>query len=162
MFEGEELGLEEVEDLPEELLQDPTWVRSGHTERGRDGCRVPIPWSGEKPPFGFGVDAEPWLPQPAAWARLTVEKQNADPESMLNLYRSLLAERKRNPALGDGELAWDATPEGVLSFSREPGFRCVLNVSADPYPLPAGEVIFSSGPLADGALPADTAIWLRS
>ena len=80
VYQGDELGLEEVEDLPEELLQDPTWKRSGHTVRGRDGCRVPIPWSGTEPPFGFGsVEHPPWLPQPAHWADLTVAAQDARP-----------------------------------------------------------------------------------
>jgi hypothetical protein len=72
---ADELGLEEVEDLPEAVLQDPTWNRSGHTVRGRDGCRVPIPWSGTEPPFGFGsVEHPPWLPQPAHWVDLSPRK----------------------------------------------------------------------------------------
>jgi len=54
LYQGEELGLWEVEDLPEEVLEDPIWERSGRTVRGRDGCRVPIPWEGDAPPFGFG------------------------------------------------------------------------------------------------------------
>ena len=71
VYQGEELGLDEVEDLPDEALEDPTWERSGHTDRGRDGCRVPVPWSGDAPPYGFspaGATAPPWLPQPAGWA----------------------------------------------------------------------------------------------
>jgi alpha-glucosidase len=146
VYQGDELGLEEVEDLPEDVLQDPTWKRSG--VRGRDGCRVPIPWSGTEPPFGFGsVEQPPWLPQPAHWAGLTVASQDADPASMLNLYRAALAERRRNPALGDGTLTWDdGAPEGVLSFSREPGFRCMVNFGPGRYEILDGaEVLVSSG-----------------
>ena len=164
VYQGDELGLEEVEDLPEEVLQDPTWIRSGYTERGRDGCRVPIPWSGTEPPFGFGsADQPPWLPQPAHWSGLTVEAQEDDPTSMLSLYRTALAERRRNPALGDGTLRWDGgTPEDVLSFTREPGFRCVVNFGAEPYALPEGcEVLVASGDPTRRTLESDEAAWLR-
>ena len=87
LYNGQELGLPDV-DLPDEVLQDPTWERSGHTERGRDRCRVPLPWSGEAPPFGFSSNADTWLPMPADWAALTVEKQRADPDSTLSFFRT--------------------------------------------------------------------------
>ncbi|GAA4142693.1 glycoside hydrolase family 13 protein [Actinomadura keratinilytica] len=165
IYQGEELGLPEVEDIPEERLQDPVWERSGHTNRGRDGCRVPIPWSGDAPPYGFSTaeDAEPWLPQPELWKTLSVERQSGDPASMLELYRSALRLRRENPALGDGAMRWNDTPDGVLSFSRDPGFTCVVNVSGEPYELPAGaEVLLASGDLDGGRLPADTAVWLAT
>ncbi len=69
VYNGEELGLPNV-DLPDEVLQDPVWERSGHTERGRDGCRVPMPWSGDAPPFGFSSSTGTWLPMPAEWAAI--------------------------------------------------------------------------------------------
>lgn len=164
LYEGEELGLEEVEDLPTELLEDPIWERSGHTVRGRDGCRVPIPWSGTAQPFGFGTDATPWLPQPAHWADFTAEAEDADPASMLNLYRHLLDLRHHNPALGesDGEITWHDAPDGVLSFTRAPGFRCVVNVSGECYRLPAGEVLAASGEVFDRVLPVNTAVWMTA
>ncbi len=165
VYQGDELGLEEVEDLPEEVLQDPTWVRSGHTQRGRDGCRVPIPWSGTEPPFGFGsTEHPPWLPQPAHWSKLTVAAQEDVPTSMLSLYRTALAERRRNPALGDRTLRWDdGAPPEVLSFTREPGFRCVVNFGPEPYALPDGaEVLVASGDPASRTLGTDEAAWLRT
>jgi alpha-glucosidase len=161
VYQGEELGLEEVEDLPDEVLRDPVWERSGHTQRGRDGCRVPIPWSGDASPFGYGPEGStPWLPQPAHWKELTVERQTGDPGSMLELYRSALRMRHEHPALGDGDMAWAESGEAVLAFTREPGFACWVNLGDDAVPLPAGEVLLASGPLADGALPTDTAAWL--
>ncbi|MDP9220198.1 MAG: glycoside hydrolase family 13 protein, partial [Actinomycetota bacterium] len=168
IYQGEELGLPEVEDLPEEVLQDPTWERSGHTERGRDGARVPIPWSGDTSPFGFSpaqVAAEPWLPQPADWKALTVEAESGDSDSMLSLYRAALRIRREHPALGDGTMTWLDLPDGALGFAREPGFACIVNLSASaPVPLPAGaRVLLASGPLtAEGGVPADTAVWLRT
>jgi alpha-glucosidase len=165
IYQGDELGLEEVEDLPEDVLQDPTWVRSGHTQRGRDGCRVPIPWSGTEPPFGFGSPAHPpWLPQPAHWSELTVEAQQNDPTSMLSLYRTALAERRRHPALGDGSLSWDeGTPPEVLSFTRAPGFRCVVNFGPEPYPLPEDSgVLVASGDPTSRLLESDEAVWLHT
>jgi alpha-glucosidase len=165
VYQGDELGLWEVEDLPDEVLQDPTWKRSGNTDRGRDGCRVPLPWSGTAPPFGFSLDgarSTPWLPQPADFASVTVEAQEDDPASMLSLYRAALALRHEHPALGDGEFTWLPSGPGVLAFSRGSGFACVVNLSDSPVPLPAGAtVLLGSGPgIADGALPPDAAAWL--
>ncbi|MGH3387416.1 MAG: glycoside hydrolase family 13 protein [Actinomadura sp.] len=162
VYQGEELGLPEVEDLPVAMLQDPVWERSGRTVRGRDGCRVPLPWAGDAPPFAFGPDSTaPWLPQPAAWKELTVQAQSGDPASMLELYRAALRVRRDHPALGDGALHWQPAPDGVLLFHRSPGFACAVNVSGDPYPLPDHtEILLTSGRLDDGRLPAGTAAWL--
>ncbi|POX43515.1 alpha-glucosidase [Streptomyces sp. Ru73] len=164
VYQGEELGLPEVEDLPDEVLQDPTWERSGHTDRGRDGCRVPIPWSGEHAPYGFspdGATGAPWLPQPPLWRELSVAAQEGDEDSMLALYRTALRVRREHPALGDGTMTWLEAPAGVLAFRREPGFVCVVNLSAEPYPLPEHkEILLASGPLADGRLAPDHAVWL--
>jgi len=164
IYQGEELGLAEVEDLPEGALRDPTWERSGQTDRGRDGCRVPIPWSGTDPPYGFSPDgskAAPWLPQPADWAGLTAEAQTGDPLSMLELYREALRIRRADSSLGDGDLAWLDLPEGALGFQRGADFVCLVNVSADPIDLPdAAVVLLSSTELtADGRLPADASVW---
>ncbi len=162
VYQGEELGLAEVEDIPVELLQDPVWERSEHTVRGRDGCRVPLPWSGTAPPFGFSPDGgKPWLPQPGSWAELTAEAQSGDPESVLELYRAALRLRREHPALGEGDLSWADTPEGVLLLSRSPGFACVVNASGVPYELPEhSEMLLASGPVDGGLLPPDTTAWL--
>ena len=81
IYQGEELGLPEIEDLPEETLQDPIWKRSGHTDRGRDGCRVPMPWSGSNTPYGWSTNANTWLPMPSNWAEWTVESEQNDSSS---------------------------------------------------------------------------------
>ena len=164
VYQGEELGLWEVEDIPDELRQDPTFVQSGGKDLGRDGCRVPLPWSANEVGFGFSPAgaAEPWLPQPAAWKRLAADVQADDPTSMLSLYRAALGTRRH--LLGDvgTTLTWvDATDE-VLRLRRGGNFECVVNFGAAPVPLPEqAEILLSSGPIADGLLPADTAVWLR-
>ena len=163
IYQGDELGLPEVEDLPEDVLDDPTWGRSGHTVRGRDGCRVPLPWSGTEPPFGFGTGAgQPWLPQPAGWSSLTAEAQAPDSDSHLNLYKAALRVRHSTEALGEGRLVWDEdTPAGVLSFTRSPNFRCLTNLSDTPIPLPTHtQVLLASEPLTD-QLPVDATAWLE-
>jgi alpha-glucosidase len=166
VYQGDELGLWEVEDLPEAVLADPTWLRSGHTDRGRDGCRVPIPWSGGAAPFGFSpADApgESWLPQPADFAAVTVAAEESDPGSMLALYRSALALRRSLPELGEGELTWRPAEPGVLAFDRGSAFTCVVNLSDGDVALPHGsQVLLSSLPLtASGRLPVDAAVWLE-
>ncbi|MER5216643.1 glycoside hydrolase family 13 protein [Streptomyces sp. NPDC002838] len=164
IYQGEELGLPEVEDLPEAVLQDPIWERSGHTDRGRDGCRVPIPWSGRTAPYGFspaGASAAPWLPQPSHWGEFSVQAQTGDETSMLELYRSALRLRRELPALGDGTLTWLEAPDGVLAYGRAPGFACVVNLSAEAHPLPEHtSLLLSSGPVEGGLLAPDHAVWL--
>ena len=165
IYQGEELGLPEVEDLPEDALQDPTWERTGHTDRGRDGCRVPIPWSGTSAPFGFSADdhTQPWLPQPDSFATRTVERLEGDPTSILEMYRSALGIRRAHPALrGGGIVRWLDVPDGALGFERDPGFVCLVNISADRVELPAdAEVLLASGPLDGTSVPPDTTVWLR-
>jgi alpha-glucosidase len=157
VYQGEELGLPEVEDIPDSLLQDPIWARSGNTDRGRDGCRVPLPWSGDAPPFGYG--GEPWLPQPAEWGALTVEAQDPDATSMLNLYRTAL--RIRHEKLGDGTITWITLGDEVLAFARESGLTCVVNLGTEPVRLPEHQrICLASGPVDGGLLPTDTAVWL--
>ncbi|MGW5558443.1 glycoside hydrolase family 13 protein [Micromonospora sp. NPDC003944] len=165
VYQGEELGLYEVEDIPYAMRQDPMWERSGRIDPGRDGCRVPLPWAGDEPPFEFSPEgaAAPWLPQPADWKERTASAQTGDSASMLELYRAAIQTRKADPALGDGELTWLPAPDGVLAFSRGSGFTCLVNLSAVPVPMPAqGELLLASGPLDDGLLPSDTAVWLRT
>jgi alpha-glucosidase len=163
VYQGEELGLPEVEDLPDAVLADPTWERSGHTDRGRDGCRVPIPWSGDAPPYGFGPGSSTWLPQPADWAPLTVAAETGDPASMLELYRAALRLRRELPALGDGTMRLrDDLGEHVIAFDRDPGFTCVVNMGSEPVALPStARVLLASTDLpSDGTLPTEAAVWL--
>lgn len=161
IYNGEELGLPDV-DLPDWALRDPTWQRSGHTRRGRDGCRVPMPWEGETPPFGFSAAASTWLPMPDEWASLTVEHQLEDEDSMLSLYRAAIDLRRENAAFSGDTLEWYGAPPGCFAFRRKGGgLICALNTSAAPVPLPPGDVLLSSGPLAEsGQLSPDTAVWL--
>ncbi len=156
LYQGEELGLEEV-DVPAEKRQDPTWLRGGTTSR--DGCRVPLPWSGAQPPYGFGPGSgQPWLPQPADWADVSVQAQRDDPGSTLEFYRAALAARRA--ALGGAdEMGPVSCHDDVLTFRRG-NVTVVVNCGDSPVDLPAGEVVIASGPL-ETTLPADTAVWLR-
>jgi len=164
LYQGDELGLPEV-DLPPEVLQDPIWERSGHTRKGRDGCRVPLPWSGTRPPYGFSPEDatdSPWLPQPGDWAGLTVTAQEDDPDSFLTLWRTALRIRRQHAALGDGRLRWDPdAPDGVLGFRRDPGFACWTAFDTGPIDLPVGaRVLLASTPLTGGKLGPDQTVWL--
>ena len=165
IYQGDELGLDEVDDLPVDRRQDPMYFRSGGVDPGRDGCRVPLPWSGGSPPFGFspvGARNEPWLPQPASWADLTVDAQRAEPGSMLNLYRAAVRIRRAEPGLGDGPMTWLPSADGVLAFSRGDQFVNVTNLSGAPIALPAHhDVLLATAEVADGRLPPDASAWLR-
>jgi alpha-glucosidase len=159
LYQGEELGLPEVADLPVEVLQDPVWEQTGRVRKGRDGCRVPLPWTATGPSYGFGPGGA-WLPQPPSFARYAVAAQDGVAGSTLELYRTAL--RLRRKLLEGEELAWDpdASP-GVLSFVRHDGWRCVTNLSDAALPSPPGEALLSSDPLdGDGLLPPDTTVWL--
>ncbi|MBM4796514.1 glycoside hydrolase family 13 protein [Streptomyces sioyaensis] len=179
LYQGEELGLPEVTDLPDEVRQDPAFFRgrrpapaadapaadAGDTsgqDGFRDGCRVPLPWSGERPPYGFGPGGS-WLPQPADWRALTVAAQTGDPASTLELYRTALSLRRRLPGLGDGPMTWVSAPDGVLAFHR-PGLLCTVNTLNRDLAFPApGTPLLASTPVTvnDGSavLPGDSCTW---
>jgi alpha-glucosidase len=156
LYQGEELGLEEV-DVPPEARQDPSWFRTG--KPGRDGARVPIPWRGSRSPFGFGpAGATPWLPMPDDWGRLTVAAQRRDPGSTWSFYRAALRARRR--------VAQDDAPveivEGRLTVLelRRGDLTILCNCGARPVRMPPGDVVLASGPLDGDRLPPDTAVWL--
>ena len=162
IYQGDELGLPEVE-LPVEVLQDPMHYRSGGVDPGRDGCRVPLPWSGDSAPYGFGTAPgnATWLPQPPDWASLTVEAQSADPGSMLSLYRAALAHRRESDDLRSELLEWLDLGEHAIAFQRGASTLVVANLGTTPLALPAHrELILSSTPLDGGELPPDSTAWL--
>lgn len=163
VYQGEELALEEIEDVPDDLRQDPTWVQSGFTDVGRDGCRIPLPWKETDVPYGFAADpgATTWLPQPDHWAEHSVEAQERDAESTLNLYREAL---KLRPSLwrDAGDLKWLTAPDGVIAFERGAA-QCWVNTGSTQVDLPDGAVVvLASAPGVETVLPVDTAAWLRT
>ena len=160
VYNGAELGLSNVE-LPDWALQDPVWERSGYADRGRDNCRVPLPWEGDTPPFGFSPGSRPWLPMPPEWAGLTAERQLEDEGSTLSLYRQALELRRTHAAFAGEALEWYGAPVGCFAFRRKGGkLVCVLNTSDEAVPLPPGKVLLASGPLDENYLPPDTTVWL--
>ena len=166
LYQGEELGLPEVFDLPDEARQDPIWLRSGGAELGRDGCRVPLPWSTDGANFGFSADGAPqaWLPQPSWLGSYARELQQRDPGSTLHLYRRLVGERRS--LFGSGHaLHWLDSPEGVLAFVRGGGV-CVVNFTDEPRRVPASwpvgrRVDATQAPTDAGDLPPNSTSWFQ-
>ncbi|WP_091069330.1 glycoside hydrolase family 13 protein [Micromonospora humi] len=158
LYQGEELGLPEHTTLPDEARQDPTWARSGHTQRGRDGCRVPIPWEADAPSYGFGPTDASWLPQPPVWAEYALDRQRGVPGSTYELYRTALRLRREH-GLARGPMRFLSSGDEVLTFTN--GDLTVLtNFGAAPVPLPDGAtVLASSAPLDGTAVPTDVTVW---
>jgi alpha-glucosidase len=164
IYQGEELGLPEVEDIPAERRQDPMWHRSGGVDPGRDGCRIPLPWGGVRPPYEFSPEGagQPWLDQPDDWGRLTVAAQSESTTSMLSLYRTGLRFRRAAPWSDEAPLRWLPSNESVLAFARGERIACIVNFGPEPVALPAGaHVLIASNELEGGELPQDTTVWLR-
>lgn len=160
LYQGEELGLPEHTTLPDEARQDPTWLRSAHTSRGRDGCRVPIPWTPGGPSYGFGPGERSWLPQPPSWDRYALARQRGVPGSTYELYRAALRLRREH-SLGTGTLEWlDGTGTDALRF-RNGNVLVVTNLGTEPVELPAdAPVLLASGDLDDdGRVLTDTTVW---
>ena len=174
IYQGEELGLPEVVDLPDEARQDPAWLRSGGTDGTRDGCRVPIPWSGDAASYGFGPGGESWLPQPVDWTDLSVEAERGVAGSTLELYREALRIRRADPSLGEGTLTWLASADDVLAIRRgaPDGAVSVMNLTDAVLHLPhewGTDVLVASsddvallttGDHAALAIGPETAVWL--
>ena len=152
-YQGQELGLEEA-DVPDAARQDPIFLRTGGERKGRDGCRVPIPWT-KAPGYGF-TSGEPWLPYPDGWGERSVEAQSGLPGSALELYRAALRLRPR-----DDGFAWRESPAGTLAFARG-DLTCVVNFSASELELPEGDVLLTSEPGIERILPTNTSAWLRT
>ena len=177
LYQGEELGLFEVVDLAPEVRQDPAWLRSGGTDGTRDGCRVPIPWSGSSPSFGFSSGAASWLPQPAGWAQLSVAAERKVEDSTLELYRLGLRIRRAEASLGEGPLEWLCDDGTVLAFRRSApdgsSVICALNLGTGIARLPVEwgtDFLVASGQdvaamsTDEGdriAIGAETAVWLK-
>lgn len=157
LYQGEELGLPEAHDLPLDELEDPTWVRSGHTRKGRDGCRVPLPWTMSGPSLGFGSNGS-WLPQPRDWGDLSVEAQDSVAGSTLELYREVIGVRSEQMAEVES-FEWVEDGEAVLSFDRG-AIRVMVNFGPGRVSIPDGEVLVFSDEI-DGGLPPDSAVWIR-
>ena len=166
IYQGEELALPEVRDLPESALQDPTWFQTNGVDRGRDGCRVPIPWTTNAAGgFGFANDTalnpnQTWLPQSPWMGQYAVDTQQQVPGSALEVYRSALAIRRKE--LGEGELEWLHWDKDVLAFARGNGFVCVTNFGTKPFDIPvANSVLVASTNIDNGQLPANSSAWIR-
>jgi alpha-glucosidase len=159
LYQGEDLGLPEHTLLPDDRRQDPAWFRSGRTERGRDGCRVPIPWEADAPSYGFGPSDESWLPQPPEWAEYALDRQRGVAGSTYEMYRAALRLR-REYGLGGNGLTWVETPGDVLAF-RSGEVLVLTNFGSGPAELPVGaRVLLSSEPLTgDGRVPTDVTVW---
>jgi len=169
LYQGEELGLPEVIEIPGDARQDPTWFRTHGERYGRDGCRVPIPWTADAPAYGFSPTGEAWLPQPAEWATLSHDAQVSDADSTLNLYRTLISARRAHN-LGAGLLEWlQGFGDDIVAF-RNGNVTVIGNTGEAPIVLPEelakGTVIATSGPLGftgtGTALPADTTVWITT
>ncbi|WP_055426817.1 glycoside hydrolase family 13 protein [Bifidobacterium aesculapii] len=185
VYQGEELGLFEVADIPWDRVEDPSGHRTSQaaSTKGRDGCRVPLPWTADPADsFGFTPAAkadgtpseEAHLPQPAWFTDFAADAEAADPDSMLTLYRRTLALRHK---LQTDDLSLEWLPEdrssgkpdgangftgGTIAYKRANGWASITNFGADPVDLPAGEVLLTSGPLTDdGKLPQDTSAWIQ-
>ncbi len=159
VYQGEELGLFEVADLAPEALQDPIWERTAHASKGRDGCRVPLPWSVRGPSFGFGA-GRPHLPQPKWFGAASVEAEDGVAGSTLELYRQALALRRE--LQGEERLEWvRSSGPRVLYFTRPGGWHSITNFGDQPVALPAGIVVLSSGQLTDRQLPGATTVWIK-
>ena len=161
LYQGEELGLPEVQDLPDEARQDPMWVRSGHTDFGRDGSRVPLPWRSGEPAFGF-TSGTPWLPQPDWFADFVADRQEDDPTSVLNRYRAAL--RARRDVDPGTPLEWLETGRtDVLAFRRG-DVVCVTVFDGPPYDVPSewGDPVLGSEPAVGSTLAAGSSAWFRS
>ncbi|MEO0011511.1 MAG: hypothetical protein RIQ39_1100, partial [Actinomycetota bacterium] len=174
IYQGEELGLHEVLGIPEDQIQDPQYLRNLKVDVGRDGCRVPLPWTSSGSSFGFGEGGS-HLPQPQWFAKNSVEAESQDPQSPLSIFRTALELRKG--LVTEEEMQWHETGDAnVLHFSRPNGWHCITNFGRGHFDLTGkGEIIHSSGPLAEAGiylihgvetsgndLPPATTVWTRA
>lgn len=169
LYQGEELGLPEVLDIPVERLQDPIWKMSGNKDRGRDGCRVPLPWKVlEDGAFGFSANSsvtpdQAWLPQPGNWGNFAAEGQANSAESMLHLYQKALSIRKTHPSLMNSFFCWIDSGNDAFIFARtgDESFVCLMTFEHGDTVPSDYEVLLSSQKIVSGQIPPHTTVWLQ-
>jgi alpha-glucosidase len=167
LYQGEELAVPEVRDIPEDRLTDPRWKMSGYLDRGRDGCRVPMPWTSDSAgAFGFSTNAslkpeQAWLPQSSWWGQYAVDTQDGVEGSTLSMYRKALAIRKGEEGLGDGPMEWIEAGADVVAFKRPGNFACYINFGAAIELPSSSQILVASGPITGHTLPTDAAAWVR-
>jgi alpha-glucosidase len=105
--------------VPFDRLRDPFAIAAYTGGSGRDGARTPMPWTAANASAGFSTSVDTWLPVDDAHRPLAVDRQEADPDSMLNFTRKLIALRRSSAALREGAATVLDAPEGVLMFERE-------------------------------------------
>ena len=160
LYQGDELGLHEVADIPEDQIQDPQYLRNHKQMKGRDGCRVPLPWTREGSNFGFG-EGTPHLPQPEWFGSYSVEAQSGHEQTPLEIFRKALKLRRELQC--EEEITWHTTTrDDVLHFSRPNGWNCITNFKGGKYPMPKGQVLLSTQPLVDGKIPSGTTVWFKA
>jgi alpha-glucosidase len=160
MYQGEELGLHEVTDIPESEIQDPQYLRNLKVDKGRDGCRVPLPWTASGSSFGFGSGGA-HLPQPKWFADYAVEVEEKQEDSALSIYRKALALRKE--LVTDEKIKWHNTTDiSVLHYSRPNGWNVIINFRAENYQMPKGELLLSTRPVVNGKIPAGSTVWFKA
>jgi alpha-glucosidase len=160
IYQGEELGLHEVADIADHQRQDPTFFRHFGLEVGRDGCRVPLPWTSSGESLGFGANGS-HLPQPEWFAAYSVAEQERDYESTLSLYRRALELRHQ---LQSGEsLEWVVTGRGdVLRFTRPNGWTVITNFGTEPFDLDDADVLIGSADPRGGVVAGESTVWCRT
>jgi alpha-glucosidase len=160
IYQGDELGIHEVADIPFDQVQDPLYLRNLKQAKGRDGARVPLPWTRGGTNFGFGTGT-PHLPQPEWFVDFSVEAESGVSGSPLEVFRTALKLRRELQCAE--EITWhETTSDDVLHFSRPNGWNCITNFKASKYPMPAGEIILASSPLLNGKIAAGTTVWFKA
>lgn len=161
LISGEELGLPEVADIPEDQLQDPYYFRHGKENKGRDGCRVPLPWKKGGKNFGNGDGKPTHLPQPSWWGQYSVEAEENDPSSTLGFYRQAI--RLRQKLQCAESIEWVDYGEDILAFKRPNGWMTVVNFGKNNFQLPPGEILMSSDvDLQSRELPSEATVWMTT
>jgi alpha-glucosidase len=158
LYQGEELGLPDVTDIPSDQMQDPQWFRGEGKLKSRDGCRVPLPWSAAGSSFGFGAGGS-HLPQPEWYRDYAVEVQDGKAGSTLELYRTALGLRKK--LLQGEKLTWHNSAPGTLWFEREAGWSGFTNFTDEVVELPAGDIFLASSEISGTSVPANSTVWLK-
>ena len=165
LYQGEELGLPEHTTMEDEARQDPLWERTNHLVTGRDGCRVPLPWTRDGVSYGYSTTGRTWLPQPEGWGSYSPEAQEGHEDSTLSLYRRAIALR-RERRLGRGSVEWLPAEPGVLHL-RNGSTGVALNTTEQPVTLKgSGSLLLTSwhqddrGGAGAVVLPPNSACWL--